>query len=124
MASLTKKQINQICHRISQGRSWRSICGELKDLPPLSTIYDILEADTIFAERYARAKSVQAEHFANEIVDISDDLSDGAHSRAVRIDARKWVASKLLPKRYGDKQQVEQSGPGGGPIQVKFVVED
>ncbi len=37
----------------------------------------------------------------------------------LRIDTRKWIASKLLPKRYGDKLQ--HTGPGGGPVKVKDV---
>jgi hypothetical protein len=39
----------------------------------------------------------------------------------LRVDARKWVAAKLLPKKYGDKVQQEVSGPDGGPIEVQTV---
>ncbi len=35
----------------------------------------------------------------------------------LRVDARKWIAAKLLPKRYGDKLQ--HTGDGGGPIRVR-----
>jgi hypothetical protein len=35
---------------------------------------------------------------------------------ALRIDARKWLAGKMAPKKYGDKQQIEHAGPDGGPV--------
>jgi hypothetical protein len=37
--------------------------------------------------------------------------------------AAKWLASKLAPKKYGDKVTVELSGPDGGPIRETLVVE-
>ncbi len=82
-----------------------------------------------FMDQYARAREAQAEVRADEIVDIADDESgdfttDEDGKRVVnhehiqrsrlRVDARKWVASKLLPKRYGDKLQ--HTGEGGGPV--------
>lgn len=45
-----------------------------------------------------------------------------ARSR-LRIDARKWLASKLAPKKSGDKLAAEVSGPDGGPIQQSLTVE-
>ena len=44
-----------------------------------------------------------------------------ARSR-LRVDARKWVAAKLLPKKYGEKVDVAHYGPDGGP--VEFVIRD
>ncbi len=52
--------------------------------------------------QYARAREEQADFYADEIVTIADTEPDAATAR-VRVDARKWVASKLKPKRYGDK---------------------
>lgn len=62
-----------------------------------------------FAAQYARAREAQAEHWAQEIVDIADTEKDAAIARN-RIDARKWTASKLLPKRYGERVELEHSG--------------
>ena len=69
------------------------------------------------AERYARARERQAERRAAEIVEIADTEPDAAVARN-RIEARKWTAAKLLPKRYGDKTTTEITGPGGGPIEI------
>jgi hypothetical protein len=81
-----------------------------------------IDASPDLAERYARAKRMQAELLAAEIVAIADEaevqaryqgeevtleLSANAIARnRLRVDARKWVASKLLPKVYGDKLAV------------------
>ena len=85
-----------------------------------------------FVRQYARAREAQAEVRADEIVDIADDvLSDFTKDKdgkvtvnhdhiqrsRLRVDARKWIAAKLLPKRYGDKMQ--HTGDGGGPIRVR-----
>jgi hypothetical protein len=43
-----------------------------------------------------------------EIISIADDPTDDYNSRRVRVDARKWSASKLMPKKYGDR--IEQTG--------------
>lgn len=73
----------------------------------------------VFREQYARAREAQAEFYADELIDIADD--SGTASKPVdvnrsrlRVDARKWVAAKLLPRKYGDK--MEHSGPKGGAI--------
>ena len=41
---------------------------------------------------------------------------------AIRIDARKWLAGKMAPKKYGDKQQLEHRGPDGGPITLEALL--
>jgi len=42
----------------------------------------------------------------------------------LKVDAHKWVASKLLPKRYGEKQQLEHTGESGGPLIIKWKGEN
>lgn len=71
-------------------------------------------------EMYARAREVRADKLAEDILTIADDCSndfytdDGnlridhdaiARSR-LRVDARKWLASKMFPRKYGDKLDV------------------
>ena len=38
----------------------------------------------------------------------------------LRVDTRKWLMSKIAPKRYGEKLQTEISGPGGGPQVIRW----
>lgn len=112
-----------ICQRIAEGESLRKIC-EPEEMPAPSTVCRWVVVDRVFAEQYARARDAQAEHYADEIVRIADEAEDPAKGR-LQVDARKWVASKLLPKKYGDKLTNEHTGEGGGPVQhaisVRFV---
>ena len=41
---------------------------------------------------------------------------------ALRIDARKWLAGKMAARKYGDKQQLEHSGPDGGPVTLDVLI--
>lgn len=96
-------------------------------MPHISTVFDWLAVDKDFADKYARAREQQADKLADEIVSIADEVSiitrtddDGAVEltldavavarNRLRIDARKWVASKLKPKKYGDKIEHEHGG--------------
>jgi hypothetical protein len=92
-----------VCARIARGESLRSACKD-KDLPDRDTINRWLNTDNdgALCGQYARAREEQADFYADEIVTIADTEPDAAIAR-VRIDARKWVANKLRPKRYGDK---------------------
>ena len=112
-------------------------CKEI-DIGP-ATVFRWLDECPLFREKYAKARETQAEKFADEIVAIADEAEvtsvvtpDGvvdfkldatavARNR-LRVDARKWVASKLLPKKYGDKVQQEVTGANGGPIQTAIRV--
>jgi hypothetical protein len=87
--------------RLSFGDSLRDICAT-EGMPPKATFLRWIAADGALADRYARARELQAQHYAEEIVEISDNDPDPQRAR-VRIDARKWVACKLLPKKYGEK---------------------
>jgi hypothetical protein len=58
---------------------------------------------------------------ADELLDISDgEKEDSAADRdRLRLDTRKWLLSKCLPKIYGDKTSTEITGKDGQPIQVQ-----
>lgn len=112
---------------IADGKSLREIC-RAPDHPPKWTILTWLNADADLAAQYARAKSEGLEALADEITDIADNASNDwmersygdqaawvANGEAVRrshlrIDSRKWILSKLVPKKYGDKLDVAHSG--------------
>jgi len=71
-----------------------------------------------FSEQYTRAREAQAEAHADRIVEIADDDTLDPNHKRIMVDARKWVASKLKPKRYGDKAEVEHSGNVGLTVNV------
>lgn len=130
-STFTKEKGEEICLKIIEGLSVRKICEE-PGMPNQSTVYDWLLRDEIFAEQYARAREIQADNIFEEILEISDDSAQDTFVDAegnrktdhevvsrsrLRVDARKWMAGKLAPKKYSDKLISEISGPDGGPIQ-------
>lgn len=109
----------KICARLAEGESLIAICAD-DDMPSRAAVYVWLESNTEFQDRYARARARQAEHFLDEIVQIADESDrDTIHGEngdspnsewiarsRLRVDTRKWVMSKLAPKKYGDKIDV------------------
>lgn len=111
----TKDMADNICEKIANGRSLRSICAE-DGVPPMKTIYRWLEANEEFRHQYARAREKQADYFAEEIIEIADsaEAESAAVSKAkLQIDARKWAASKIAPKKYGDKTELDVKSSDG-----------
>lgn len=123
-----QKIVEEICERLSEGESLRRICLD-DHMPKKSTVFRWLTEKPEFRDQYAYSREVQAEFYADEINDIADDASNdymetvdaegavsyrlnGEHIQRsrLRIDTRKWIASKLKPKKYGDKVEVEHSG--------------
>lgn len=108
---------DRICQRLADKESLRTICRD-KDMPNTSTVCKWLGQFPQFAEQYARAREAQADALVDEIVDIAD-TEENPKRAAVRIDARKWVAGKMKPKKYGDKIVNEHTGKDGGPIETR-----
>ena len=102
-----------ICERLANGESLIAICKD-ETLPHRSTVHDWLNPkhstyQSAFADKYARAREDQADYKADEIEDIANRVLTGEinpNAARVAIDAKKWTASKLRPKRYGDKLDV------------------
>ena len=105
----TETLAERICALIASGKSLRRICEEEEGMPTAETVRTWLLKHEGFSAQYARAREVQAEHYADEIVEIADTEADAAKAR-VRVDARKWTASKLLPKKYGERIEQVHSG--------------
>lgn len=60
-----------------------------------------------FQDRYARARAAQADAYFDRIVEIAEaSTAQTAHADRVKIDALKWVAARMAPEKYGDRQQV------------------
>ena len=104
----------RICIEIALGKSLIGICSA-DDLPDRVTVYRWLEEHVEFRNEYARARRLQADHFADQIVDLADAAEDYNKAR-LQIDARKWTAAKLRPNRYGERVVNELTGKDGTPL--------
>ena len=115
-----------ICAGISEGKSLRAIC-ESNNIPRRS-VFKWLEVDEDFMHQYTRARQEQADTIFDEILEIADESKadkgkDGVDHENIqrprlRIDARKWMAGKMRPKKYGDHIRQEHTGPDGEPLQI------
>ncbi len=130
---------DRICAQIAEGQSLREIC-RADDMPGKSTVFQWLQKDKAFADQYAQAREAQADHWADEILEIADDGTndwtkrqnrDGSTYTEVdhehvtrsrlRVDSRKWLMSKLLPKKYGDRVDLTHTGKDGGPVVIEKI---
>ena len=126
VAKFTQALFNGICERIADGKSLRAICAD-KDMPSKTAVMNWLGDDESgdFVDQYARAREAQADLLFDEILEIADDSGldvsvddkgkytvDGENiQRArLRVDARKWMAGKMQPKKYGEKQDLNVTG--------------
>ncbi len=107
-----------ICERVATHTcGLERLCSMYDDLPSKFTVNLWRYRHPEFSTRYAQAKMVQADLLAEECLEISDNSSGDTKinpetgeeylnsefvARArLRIDTRKWLAAKLLPKQYG-----------------------
>lgn len=135
----TEDLAESICARLAQGESMRKISLD-DDMPSCKTMFTWLRVHESFLQQYETAKAECADMYAEEIIEIADDTANdyidvtddnGATGATrlntehvqrsrLRIDSRKWIASKLKPKKYGDKIQQEITAPEGVVFNMQF----
>ena len=106
----TAEVASDICALLMTGESLRSIC-KIQGMPAMSTVTLWLTKHEEFSAQYARAREIQAEVLAEDILMLADAAVEDAAAVAkarLQVDARKWYASKVAPKRYGDRVQHDQ----------------
>lgn len=96
------------------------ICKEAGIAP--KTFYSWLDDENL-RNRYTRARDIQADLLADQIIQLADDKSHDTQAgefgevgnaaaiqrSRLQVEARKWIAAKLKPKKYGDKVEVDQT---------------
>lgn len=113
---------DEICARLAGGESLIAICRD-EHMPSEHAVRGwVIDDFEGFASRYARARDMGIDRLVEETIEIADDSGldvvigpDGAlrpdgevvNRAKLRVDTRKWFASKLAPKRYGDRLQVD-----------------
>lgn len=137
LSTFTAEMAARILQLLAEGQTLREVCRP-DDMPSESVVRNwVLDDREGFAAQYSRARAVGYHSMADELVEIADDgsndwmerkNSDGStvevenhevigRSR-LRVDTRKWLLSKALPKIYGDKIITELTGKDGGPVAI------
>jgi len=125
----------RLCSYLAMGQSLRTACKQ-EGMPSIMTVYNWMSKHPEFIEQYTRAKVEAAEAMAEDMLDIADESptavetdkdgnvvgtkldSAGIARNRLRVETRKWVASKLKPKKYGDLSKLELTGKDGGAMEV------
>lgn len=113
---MTPVLIDHICEKIADGMSLRAICED-DTMPHRITVMRWLDDNRDFATKYARARELQGDAMDEKILEVADACKpETAAADRVKIDAYKWRAAKLAPKKYGERVTTELTGKDGGPI--------
>ena len=118
---------DRVCEKIAQGYSMRTVCTP-DDMPSISTLFKWIREKPEFSQQYARATEERTEAMAEDILDIADDGSNDlmtiqkgdasyevenrevTNRSRLRVDTRKWLMSKMKPKKYGEKLDLTSDG--------------
>ena len=127
--------IKIVLQRISEGESLRAILPIGNDLISREYFNQWLHEDTTLVDRYTHAREERADKIFEDIIDIADNKendisisengvvlnSEFVQRSKLKIDARKWMLSKMLPKKYGDKLDIDHTTKGEEVKQV-FII--
>lgn len=107
-SSYTDERADELCTWIATGNSLRSFC-KIHGMEA-NTVYRWMRERPDFQQRYAHAHEDRADSLADEMCDIADEVAanggsiEAVQAARLRIDTRKWIASKLRPGRWGEVQ--------------------
>jgi hypothetical protein len=121
-----------ICERLCEGYTLRQIAAEIGVTSGAICIWAV--EDDSFAKHYTRAMETRADLMAEEILAVADDGSNdwtereghtvinGEHIQRsrLRVDTRKWLMARMLPKKYGDR--LTHAGDADNPMQIRPVL--
>lgn len=130
---------DNICAQLAEGISMRTVC-KADDMPDKSTVFKWLRTIPEFKDQYTRAKDESADALIEDSLDIADNgtndwmsrndpenagfVLNGEHIQRsrLRVETRKWLASKLKPKKYGEKVDLRHSNPDGSTMAGPQIV--
>ena len=138
----TQEIADRICAELAQGTSLRTVC-KADDMPSCVTVFAWMRRFPEFLKQYETAKAESADYLVEEMLDIADDGTNdwmekygkdgesigwalnGEHVQRsrLRVDTRKWAASKLKPKKYGERI-IQQGDKDADPIQHEHNIKN
>jgi hypothetical protein len=132
----TQELAERICRELCSGRTLRDVCRD-DGMPAESTVRLWAQSDRDgFTSRYRTARDIGYQAMADEMLEIADDgrndwvlrrksrsgdnepTVDHEHiSRSrLRVEARRWLLSKALPKIYGDRLDLKATHEAGDTL--------
>lgn len=134
----SEKITDEICARVAAGESLLKVCKD-EHMPDRVTVYRWLLATDengnkvheVFCNKYEEAVNTRTDHMFDEIAEIADEslsiIKSGAEKKSsayaaaqrLRVDARKWYLSKVMPKKYGDRQTVTTEDKDGNTVPIQ-----
>jgi len=136
-SKFTEEIASEICCRIAEGQTLRSICRD-EHMPSFVTVYNWIEANEAFSLRIARARDVGYDAIAEDAMAIADtpiigeevEIQQGKKKvkrgdmvthRRLQVETRLKLLAKWSPKKYGDKITQEHTGAGGESLSFQVV---
>lgn len=102
---------DRVVDAIQTGRSLRQVCSD-DGMPDFRTVQRWIVSDGQFAVKYTRARVAQADTLFDRMEAVEEAVTAGtmdSHAARVVLDSMRWRASKLAPKVYGDRLDVQVS---------------
>ena len=122
----SSEEIDEIFDKITDlivsGRSLKSILRD-KNMPGINTFFKWVDSSEIKKNQYARAMELRAEmKFESIMEDYEEEPQRDSESgridsawvalQRLKIDSKKWELSKLMPKKYGDRIELDNKHSG------------
>lgn len=119
-----------ILDRVAAGESLAKVC-DAPDMPTRKSFYAWVADVRGVKEKYEMALSLRSDVMAEELLAIADapvgTTDSGAtdsgmvQKQKLQVDTRKWLLSKMAPKKYGEKIEQTIQSSEGGPVKIELV---
>lgn len=124
-SKFTEQIADEICRRLADGETLNTICAD-EHIPARPTVIGWTQDNDkkAFSDKFARAREIAWLNMADELVDIADDSrndwikrkskggkdyemfnKEAVERSKLRVETRKWILARALPKVYGDRLQ-------------------
>lgn len=128
---LTPQIAAAVCEKLAEVGSLRRVCAD-PSMPSEDSVRRWYVQNADFAREYTRAKEAGIDALVDESLDIIDQAPPSLESGATdtghvawakaRTEYRRWLAERMMPKKYGNSQKLEHTGADGGPIQSRSII--
>lgn len=119
----SEELVDGICRRIANGEGLRAICRDA-DMPGRQTVLDWLDDENkgVFRAKYARARELQGDFLDEEMQEVANAATpEDVQVARLRVGTMQWRASKLAPKKYGDR--LVHAGDAENPVKVDHGID-